>query len=151
MFFFVLYILEMFQSELTLELDRILKSQLLSQTRALNGSDVSVLGTVAESSFEVIAKEHDDNTRPPSDVLIDIKDTVKAIILKDVNPEKGKVKNLLQETKVILERRQVKIGLKFFYVLNVYTCIPFLILHIPKKAHGLSTHNLNILKFSRWK
>lgn len=100
--------LEMFQSELSLELDRILKSQLLNQTRSVSGpAEISVAGTPVESGFEVIAKEHDDSTRFPSDVLIDIKDMVKLVILKNVSPEKIAVKNLLVETKTILEKRQV--------------------------------------------
>lgn len=98
----------MFQSELSLELDRILKSQLLNQTRSVSGpTEISVAGNPVESGFEVIAKEHDDSTRFPSDVLIDIKDMVKLVILKNVNPEKIAVKNLLVETKTILEKRQV--------------------------------------------
>lgn len=98
----------MFQSELSLELDRILKSQLLNQTRSVSGpAEISVTGTPVESGFEVIAKEHDDSTRFPSDVLIDIKDMVKGVILKNVSPEKIAVKNLLVETKTILEKRQV--------------------------------------------
>lgn len=100
--------LEMFQSELSLELDRILKSQLLNQTRSVSGpAEISVSGNPVESGFEVIAKEHDDSTRFPSDVLIDIKDMVKLVILKNVSPEKIAVKNLLVETKIILEKRQV--------------------------------------------
>lgn len=100
--------LEMFQSELSLELDRILKSQLLNQTRSVSGpAEISVSGNPVESGFEVIAKEHDDSTRFPSDVLIDIKDMVKLVILKNVSPEKIAVKNLLVETKTILEKRQV--------------------------------------------
>lgn len=100
--------LEMFQSELSLELDRILKSQLLNQTRSVSSpAEISVAGNSVESGFEVIAKEHDDSTRFPSDVLIDIKDMVKLVILKNVNPEKIAVKNLLVETKTILEKRQV--------------------------------------------
>lgn len=100
--------LEMFQSELSLELDRILKSQLLNQTRSVSGpAEISVSGNQVESGFEVIAKEHDDSTRFPSDVLIDIKDMVKGVILKNVSPEKIAVKNLLVETKTILEKRQV--------------------------------------------
>lgn len=98
----------MFQSELSLELDRILKSQLLNQTRSVSGpAEISVSGNPVESGFEVIAKEHDDSTRFPSDVLIDIKDMVKLVILKSVSPEKIAVKNLLVETKTILEKRQV--------------------------------------------
>lgn len=98
----------MFQSELSLELDRILKSQLLNQTRSVSGpAEISVSGNPVESGFEVIAKEHDDSTRFPSDVLIDIKDMVKGVILKNVSPEKIAVKNLLVETKTILEKRQV--------------------------------------------
>lgn len=98
----------MFQSELSLELDRILKSQLLNQTRSVSSpAEISVAGNSVESGFEVIAKEHDDSTRFPSDVLIDIKDMVKLVILKNVNPEKIAVKNLLVETKTILEKRQV--------------------------------------------
>lgn len=100
--------LEMFQSELSLELDRILKSQLLNQTRSVSGpAEISVSGNPIESGFEVIAKEHDDSTRFPSDVLIDIKDMVKGVILKHVRHEKIVVKNLLVETKTILEKRQV--------------------------------------------
>ncbi|XP_062584326.1 codanin-1-like [Saccostrea cucullata] len=97
---------QMFQSELTLELDRILKSQLLNQTRASTTGSEVLIPVNAESSFEVIAGEHDDNTRLPSEVLIDIKDVVKLIMLRNVNPGRKAVKDLLMETKVILERRQ---------------------------------------------
>lgn len=104
---FLLLFLEMFQSELTLELERVLKSQLLNQSRVLTSTEILTPGN-AESSFEVVATEHADNTRFPSDVLIDIKEMLKFILLKNVNPGKKAVRELLEETRIILEGRQVR-------------------------------------------
>jgi hypothetical protein len=105
-----LLLLEMFQSELTLELERVLKSQLLNQGRVTESTENLTPG-IAESSFEVIATEHADETRFPSDVLIDIKEMLKCILVKNVNPGKRAVRELLMETKIILERRQVGLNL----------------------------------------
>ena len=93
----------MYQSELMTELDRIIKLQLPSLAK-----QADVEGASPSKPCEAIpAKQHSYAVRSPSDVLIDLKDMLKAVILRREEPTVDCFRRLLSEIADVVNCRQV--------------------------------------------
>ena len=105
----------MYQTEMTPELDKvnkmITKSQSVSQSssqsdlQTLETRTLDVTGTQALENV-VMATTHADELPHPSEVLIDLKDNVKTLVMGRKELSKGKVLNLITSVKHSLECRQ---------------------------------------------
>ena len=105
----------MYQTEITPELDKvnkmITKSQSVSQSssqsdlQVLETRPVVMIGSLTSESV-VIATTHLDDLPHPSEVLIDLKDSVKALVMGCKDISKDKVLDLITAVKCSLESLQ---------------------------------------------
>ena len=108
----------MYQTEVAPELDKVNKMITKTQSatppvsQSSSQSDLQVLETRTDvtgslaSEIVVMATEHLDDLPHPSEVLIDLKDTVKTLVMGSKNLSKDKVLELLTAVKCSLESRQ---------------------------------------------
>ncbi|XP_076098062.1 codanin-1-like [Mytilus galloprovincialis] len=99
----------MYQNDLQAEYDKILK-------RVTNPTESCQVEPVKEPDFISVAKQHDDNVRHPSEVLIDLKEVVRELFVKGHHVEWNKVSLTLMEVKDIINNRQDVIP-------SIYNCL----------------------------
>ncbi|XP_069118288.1 codanin-1-like [Argopecten irradians] len=98
----------MYQIELQTELERILKTCMLTQQKPNEPTEVGVLGssTEAEGCVDVIAKEHDDSAPSPSDILIAFKLVVRDVTFGPEMPDEEEIKAVISQVQTVIKTRQ---------------------------------------------